>query len=119
MFVAMQIAAPGPYTPVNHLSGGNQQRVVLARWLLTGARVLILNGPTVGVDVGSKAQIHRKIRDLATQDGLAVLMISDDVPELVQNCNRVIIMHRGRFVDEVGPDALDEDTLNDRLKALK
>ncbi|MCG2907248.1 ATP-binding cassette domain-containing protein, partial [Escherichia coli] len=81
---------PGPYTPVNHLSGGNQQRVVLARWLLTGARVLILNGPTVGVDVGSKAQIHRKIRDLATQDGLAVLMISDDVPELVQNCTRVI-----------------------------
>ncbi len=119
MFGAMQIAAPGPQTPVNHLSGGNQQRVVLARWLLTGARVLILNGPTVGVDVGSKAQIHRKIRELATENGLAVLMISDDVPELVQNCNRVIVMHRGRFVDEVAADALNEDALNDRLKALK
>ncbi len=119
MFGAMQIAAPGPTTPVNHLSGGNQQRVVLARWLLTGARILILNGPTVGVDVGSKAQIHRKIRELATENGLAVLMISDDVPELVQNCNRVIVMHRGRFVDEIGPDVLNEDALNDRLKALK
>ncbi|MGH6861289.1 MAG: sugar ABC transporter ATP-binding protein [Phyllobacterium sp.] len=119
MFGAMQIAAPGPHTPVNHLSGGNQQRVVLARWLLTGARVLILNGPTVGVDVVSKAQIHRKIRELATQNGLAVLMISDDVPELVQNCNRVIIMHRGRFVDEIEAGSLSEDVLNDRLKALK
>lgn len=119
MFGAMQIAAPGPQTPVNHLSGGNQQRVVLARWLLTGARVLILNGPTVGVDVGSKAQIHRKIRELAVESGLAVLMISDDVPELVQNCNRIIIMHRGRFVDEIGPESLHEDALNDRLKALK
>ncbi|MCO4316838.1 sugar ABC transporter ATP-binding protein [Phyllobacterium sp. 21LDTY02-6] len=119
MFDAMQIAAPGPHTPVNHLSGGNAQRVVLARWLLTGARLLILNGPTVGVDVGSKAQIHRKIRELASQDGLAVLMISDDVPELVQNCNRVIVMHRGAFVGEVAGDQLSEDELNDRLKALK
>lgn len=118
MFGAMQIAAPGPYTPVNHLSGGNAQRVVLARWLLTGAKVLILNGPTVGVDVGSKAQIHAIIRKLATDNGLAVLMISDDVPELVQNCNRVVVMHRGKLVDELSGSIMTEDAVNDRLKTL-
>jgi len=118
MFSAMHIVAPGPHTPVNHLSGGNAQRVVLARWLLTGARVLILNGPTVGVDVGSKAQIHNIIRKLAREEGLAVLMISDDVPELVQNCNRVLVMHRGRFVDELSGETMTEDAVNDRLKTL-
>ncbi|WP_323016798.1 sugar ABC transporter ATP-binding protein [Castellaniella sp.] len=118
MFASMQIAAPGPHTPVNHLSGGNAQRVVLARWLLTQARVLILNGPTVGVDVGSKAQIHAIIRDLARDTGLAVLMISDDVPELVQNCNRILVMHRGRFVDELADADMSEQIVNDRLKAL-
>lgn len=118
MFQAMQIVAPGPHTPVNHLSGGNAQRVVLARWLLTGAKVLILNGPTVGVDVGSKAQIHNIIRKLAEDEGLAVLMISDDVPELVQNCNRVLVMHRGRFVDELTGESMTEDAVNDRLKTL-
>lgn len=118
MFKAMQIVAPGPHTPVNHLSGGNAQRVVLARWLLTGAKVLILNGPTVGVDVGSKAQIHNIIRKLAEDEGLAVLMISDDVPELVQNCNRVLVMHRGRFVDELTGESMTEDAVNDRLKTL-
>lgn len=118
MFSAMNIVAPGPHTPVNHLSGGNAQRVVLARWLLTGARILILNGPTVGVDVGSKAQIHNIIRKLAQDEGLAVLMISDDVPELVQNCNRVLVMHRGRFVDELSGENMTEDAVNDRLKTL-
>jgi len=118
MFSAMHIVAPGPHTPVNHLSGGNAQRVVLARWLLTGAKVLILNGPTVGVDVGSKAQIHNIIRKLAREEGLAVLMISDDVPELVQNCNRVLVMHRGRFVDELSGETMTEDAVNDRLKTL-
>lgn len=118
MFSALQIVAPGAHTPVSHLSGGNAQRVVLARWLLTGAKVLILNGPTVGVDVGSKAQIHGIIRKLAVDNGLAVLMISDDVPELIQNCNRVLVMHRGRFVDELSGAAMNEDAVNDRLKAL-
>jgi simple sugar transport system ATP-binding protein len=118
MFATLNIVAPGPHTPVNHLSGGNAQRVVLARWLLTGAKVLILNGPTVGVDVGSKAQIHAIIRKLAEDQGLAVLMISDDVPELVQNCNRVLVMHRGRFVDELAGESMTEDAVNDRLKAL-
>src|SRR5690606_24312481 len=80
-----QIKTPTGEQPVQALSGGNQQRVVLAKWLATSPRVLILNGPTVGVDVGSKSEIHRSIQQLA-REGMAVLMISDDLRELLQNC---------------------------------
>jgi len=118
MFDAMQIAAPNDQLPVGNLSGGNAQRVMLGRWLLTGAKVLILNGPTVGVDVGSKAAIHRIIRNLAQEQGLAVIMISDDLPELVTNCSRILVMHRGRFVEELAGPQATEDVVNDRLKLL-
>ncbi|WP_372802782.1 sugar ABC transporter ATP-binding protein [Paracoccus seriniphilus] len=118
MFDAMQIAAPSADTAVGNLSGGNAQRVMLGRWLLTGARILILNGPTVGVDVGSKATIHRIIRDLARNEGLAVIMISDDVPELVGNCSRIHVMHEGRFVAELSGTQMTEAGVNDSLKSL-
>lgn len=114
----MAIATPTAERPVSELSGGNQQRVVIGRWLLTDARVLVLNGPTVGVDVGSKAGIHRKLRELAREAGLTVLMISDDGPELAQNCNRVLLMHRGRLVDELSGPSLTEERLASRLKGL-
>ncbi len=119
MIDAMQIATRSGETPVGFLSGGNQQRVVIARWLLTQARVLILNGPTVGVDVGSKAEIHRIIRDLATERGLAVLMISDDVPELLQHCNAILLMHRGRIVQRFEGGTATEDSMGAALKALR
>ena len=114
----MQVVTPSGEKPVIQLSGGNQQRVLIGRWLLTEARLLILNGPTVGVDVGSKAGIHARIRELARARGLGVLMISDDVPELVQNCNRILVMHRGRLVGEVDAATATEDTITDRLRAL-
>ncbi len=114
----MQIATPTGKKLVKELSGGNQQRVVIARWLLTNAKFLILNGPTVGVDVGSKAEIHRIIRELAQKEGLAVLMISDDVPELVHNCNRIVLMHRGAFVEEMASVDTSEDQISDKLKNL-
>ncbi|MCC3373231.1 sugar ABC transporter ATP-binding protein [Cohnella sp. REN36] len=94
------IKAPSPLAPVKTLSGGNQQRVVLARWLAANPKLLILNGPSVGVDIGSKEDIHQAIRQLAAQ-GIGVLMISDDLPELRQNCNRVLVMKRGRLIGEV------------------
>ena len=119
MIAAMQISTRSGATPVGHLSGGNQQRVVIARWLMTQARILILNGPTVGVDVGSKAEIHRIIRDLAVRQGLAVLMISDDVPELLQHCSSIILMHRGRFVDRFDGGTASEDTISAVLKTLR
>lgn len=115
---ALQIATQSASAPVSHLSGGNQQRVVLARWLLTEARILLLNGPTVGVDIGSKAEIHRIIRDLAVRRGLAVLMISDDIPELLANCNEIVLMHRGGFVARFAAGSATEDAIIDRLRTL-
>ena len=118
MLNEMRISARDPRIPVINLSGGNQQRVVLARWLLTKARILVLNGPTVGVDVGSKAEIHRLIRALATDKGVAVLMISDDIPELIANCNNVMLMHRGAIVARFAAGETDETGVVERLKAL-
>lgn len=117
MIKDMQIATPTGDRPVIELSGGNQQRVVIGRWLMNEARILVLNGPTVGVDVGSKAGIHRKIRELAAS-GLSVLMISDDVPELVQNCSRIVLMHRGRLIEDLSTAEVTEASIADRLKAL-
>jgi len=111
---ALRIATPDPELPVQSLSGGNQQRVVLARWLATKARVLVLNGPTVGVDIGSKADLHAKLKDLAAQ-GLGIVIISDDLPELVQNCNRVLVMERGRVVARMEGVRLSEAGLTQAL----
>jgi simple sugar transport system ATP-binding protein len=111
---SLSIATPDPELPVQSLSGGNQQRVVLARWLSTKARVLVLNGPTVGVDIGSKADIHAKLKALARQ-GLGVIVISDDLPELVQNCNRVLVMQRGRVVGQLEGDEVSDVRLTQAL----
>jgi simple sugar transport system ATP-binding protein len=112
----MQVVGSGD-RPVQTLSGGNQQRVVLGRWLLTHPRILVLNGPTVGVDVGAKRAIHQVIRRLAAQ-GLGVLMISDEVPELIDNCNRIATMHEGRVVEVLETKGLREEDVNDRLRAF-
>lgn len=92
----LQIAAPNIMLPVQSLSGGNQQRVLIGRWLAIEPRVLILHGPTVGVDVGSKDTIYRIVQRLA-ESGLAVLIISDDLPELLQNCDRILLMRKGHL----------------------
>jgi simple sugar transport system ATP-binding protein len=119
MIQKLMIATPSGEKQVNQLSGGNAQRVVIGRWLMTGAEVLILNGPTVGVDVGSKAEIHKIIRALTHEaERLSVIMISDDVPELIQNCNRIVMMHKGRFVEELVAARTSEDDINAKLKSL-
>lgn len=96
--------------PVQTLSGGNQQKVILARWLATDLSVLILNGPTVGVDIGAKYDIHARIRELADK-GLAVLMISDDLPEVLTNCNRVLVMRSGKIAGSMNTEDTDEKQL--------
>jgi simple sugar transport system ATP-binding protein len=83
--------------PVGSLSGGNQQRVLIGRWLSIAPRLLLLHGPTVGVDVGSKDTIYRAIQVLAER-GIGLIIISDDLPELLQNCDRILVMNSGRFV---------------------
>ena len=91
----------------NTLSGGNQQKIVLAKWLANDLDVLILNGPTVGVDVGAKQDIHALVHELANQ-GLAVIIISDDLPEVVVNSSRVIVMKEGAIVGEMTGDDITE-----------
>ena len=110
----LAVRAPDPGAPVRSLSGGNQQRVVLARWLARGPRVLVLNGPTVGVDVGSKAEIHGIIRDLAA-GGLGVIVISDDLPELLGACHRILVMREGRITDDLAGGSVSEADLAHRL----
>jgi simple sugar transport system ATP-binding protein len=96
-------------SPVQTLSGGNQQRVVVAKWLATQPRLLILDGPTIGVDVAAKSALHGITRQLAG-DGMGIILISDEVPEVYYNCNRVIVMHKGRFLAEfdTAQAAMDE-----------
>ena len=88
-------AAPSAEATMRTLSGGNAQKMVIAKWLNTEPSLLILNGPTVGVDVGSKADIHAILHDLAKK-GIGVIIISDDLNELIHNCNKLIIMKNGR-----------------------
>ena len=102
--------------PASSLSGGNQQRLVLSKWLASNLKILILNGPTVGVDVGSKVAIHSLIRDLAKQ-GMGIILISDDIPELIWTCNRILLMRRGRIVEEFQRGQTNEEELHEYLIA--
>lgn len=106
----LQIVAPDVTIPVQSLSGGNQQRVLIGRWLTINPQLLILHGPTVGVDVGSKDTIFRIIQRLA-DDGMGVIIISDDLPELLQNCDRILVMRQGRIVAAHNADGLTEDAI--------
>ncbi|WNV75825.1 sugar ABC transporter ATP-binding protein [Geodermatophilus sp. DSM 44513] len=99
-----------PTMPVVQLSGGNQQKVVLAKWLLTQPRVLILDEPTRGVDMAARVEIYRLI-DEQTRSGLGVLLISSDLTEVLGASDRVLVMHEGRVVGERRPDDTDEDEL--------
>ncbi|MCC2593979.1 sugar ABC transporter ATP-binding protein [Tessaracoccus sp. OS52] len=110
----LKIATRNPDNPVNTLSGGNQQRVVLAKWLATNPDILILNGPTVGVDIGSKADIHLVLMDLA-RSGMGIIVISDDIGELKQTCSRVLLLREGRIDGEVDPRTKTEQELSDMI----
>jgi simple sugar transport system ATP-binding protein len=100
--------------PAKSLSGGNQQRIVLAKWLATQPKVLILNCPTVGVDVGSKSSIHETIMDLA-RNGIGIILISDDLPEILHVCNRILVINKGVITDEYRTDEIDESSLQNKL----
>ncbi len=113
----LNIKVTSPHSPVQNLSGGNQQKVVLARWLSTRLKILILNGPTVGIDIGAKAEIHNKIKELARQ-GKAVIIITDDLAELIQTCNRIFLMHQGQIIEEFDAKDLDECQLSAKLSEL-
>ena len=96
----LQVKAGSGDAPVSTLSGGNQQKVVLAKWLATGPKLLIVDEPTRGIDVGTKAEVHRLLSDLAGQ-GVAILMISSELPEVLGMADRVLVMHEGRITAEL------------------
>jgi ABC-type sugar transport system ATPase subunit len=104
-----ELRAQGPEQEVRFLSGGNQQKVVLAKWLATRPQILIFDEPTRGIDVGAKAGIHDMIRKLA-KDGVAVLMISSELPELIGMSDRILVMHEGTLAGEL-PAGASESTI--------
>jgi ribose transport system ATP-binding protein len=93
---ALRIRTPSPWTPVNQLSGGNQQKVVVGKWLEIAPDVVFLDDPTRGVDVGAKREIFQIIRQLSA-DGRIVLFRSTELPELIGLCDRIAVMQRGRL----------------------
>src|SRR5260370_18489753 len=95
----MDVRPPNLTSPVEALSGGNQQKILLARWLATNPRVLILDEPTSGVDIGARFEIYRLIRELAGE-GHAILMISSDLNEVSDKCDRLLVMYKGRLNGE-------------------
>ncbi|GGD69130.1 sugar ABC transporter ATP-binding protein [Microbacterium murale] len=116
LFSGLRINAPTSAAPVRSLSGGNAQRVVLAKWLATHPKILILNGPTVGVDVGSKSQILDLLRAEAAE-GMAVIVISDDATELVSCCHRVLVVGKGHLSHELTDGDITVETIQERMAA--
>jgi ABC-type sugar transport system ATPase subunit len=99
----LSISAPSPSARVTTLSGGNQQKVLFAKWLLLAPHVLVLDEPTRGVDVGARAAIHRLITDLADQ-GVAILLISSELEEVLGLAHRVLVIRRGAITREFPAD---------------
>jgi inositol transport system ATP-binding protein len=91
----LDIKSPSMYQLIKLLSGGNQQKVLVSRWLLTSPDILILDEPTRGIDVGAKAEIHRLMSKLA-QDGKGIIMISSELPEILGMSDRILVMHEGK-----------------------
>ena len=96
----LSIRATGPDQITNKLSGGNQQKVVVSKWLASNPKLLIMDEPTRGIDVGAKAEIHRLMSRLAAEEGLAILMISSELPEILAMSDRILVMREGRLVGE-------------------
>ena len=96
----LSIRATGPDQITNKLSGGNQQKVVVSKWLASNPIMLIMDEPTRGIDVGAKAEIHRLMSRLAAEEGLAILMISSELPEILAMSDRILVMREGRLVGE-------------------
>ena len=97
---AMRVKTPSSKAAIKNLSGGNQQKVILGRWLLTDPQVLLLDEPTRGIDVGAKYEIYELILSLARQ-GRGVIMVSSEMPELMGVCDRIIVMSGGKIAGEV------------------
>jgi len=112
----LHIKIPSVASAVKTLSGGNQQRVVLGKWIATEPRVFILDNPTVGIDISAKSSIHEVIKELARQ-GMAILIISDEISEVLYNCNRVLVMNRGRIIQEFVSEGTSEEDIQSFIES--
>ena len=106
----LQVKTPSLSTPIRQLSGGNQQKVILGRWMLTAPEVLLLDEPTRGVDVGAKYEIYRLIGELKRR-GKGVLVVSSELPELMGICDRIVVMSGGRVSGEVMGDTCTQEQI--------
>ena len=112
----LEIKAPSLHQSVSSLSGGNRQKVVFAKWLSTRPDVFILDEPTQGIDIGTKVQVHKRIRELA-QQGMAVLLISSDLPEVLALSDRVLVVSKGKLTAELSrAEATQERVMNAAIK---
>jgi ribose transport system ATP-binding protein len=114
----LDIRAPSLRTPVQTLSGGNQQKVVVAKWLETDARVLFFDEPARGIDVGTKADMFKLLGDLAA-DGRGVVLISSYLPELINMCDRVLVLRDGEIAGELARDELSEERIAELATGVK
>ena len=104
----LRVRAPSIETPVQAMSGGNQQKVALAKWLARGSKLLIVDEPTRGVDVGAKAAIHQLLDELA-QQGVGIMLISSELPEVLNLSTRIIVMREGHIVGEIARDEANQE----------
>ena len=104
------IKTPGTSTKIKDLSGGNQQKVILSRWLATHPDLIILDEPTRGIDVGAKGEIEELIKQIS-DSGISVLYISSELDELVRECDRIVILHDGRNVGELVNEEINSDAI--------
>jgi len=109
-FKKMNVKTPSLDTPIQSLSGGNQQKVLLAKWMLRNPQILILDEPTRGIDVGAKFEIYKLMVELAKQ-GRAVIMVSSELPELIGMCDRVYVMNQGKITGELDRDVFDQESI--------
>jgi simple sugar transport system ATP-binding protein len=110
------IKVSDPNLSIETLSGGNQQKAVIARWLATNPRVLILDSPTVGIDVGAKRSVHELIHQLAVA-GVGIILITDEIDEALNNCSRLLLMRNGRIIADLDSHQADEASVQARLEA--
>ncbi len=106
----LKIVTPNIFEEVNNLSGGNQQKVVLSKWLCAQCKLLIIDEPTRGIDVGAKVEIYELMNELV-RDGMAVIMISSEMSELIGVCDRILVMHEGKLTGELEREDFSEETI--------
>jgi monosaccharide-transporting ATPase len=106
----LQIKTPSPETPIKSLSGGNQQKVLLARWLAMEPRLIILDEPTRGIDVGTKAEIEKLVKSVS-EKGMAVVFISSELDEIVRNCHSTLVLRDRKKIGELAGDDLNEHSI--------